>query len=71
MFHLSRIYFGFCNDNVYDIKNVSHKRSFTGHSHKRPKIKVPRLLHLTSFGTAKLCVITDVYGTRYRLLKFF
>ena len=45
------------------MKNVSHKRPFSGHSHKRPKIKVPRLLHLTSLGTLKLCVITNVYWT--------
>ena len=44
-------------------KKVYQKPPFSAHSHKRPKIKVPRLLHLPSFGTAELCAKTNVYGT--------
>jgi len=49
-------------------KKVYHKPTFSGHSHKRSKIKFPRLLHLTSFGTAKWCVKTYVYGTGLTIL---
>ena len=49
-------------DQILDTKNVYHKPPFSGHSHKRPKIKFQRLLYLTSFGTAKWCVIIDVFG---------
>ena len=55
MFQLSRIYFGFCNDNVYDIKNVSHKRPFSGHSHKRPIMPFGNILCIVKEGLANLC----------------
>ncbi len=34
-------------------EKVFHKPPFSGHSHKRPKIKIPKLLHLTSLGTLR------------------
>ncbi len=48
---------------LLDTKNVSHKLTFSGQKNGVPKPIFPKPHDFMSFGTAKWCFITNVYGT--------